>query len=476
MNVNCVSRFISIACIIGCIIFFAAFGTTSLADTEFAFITTTDFSSGSASVIWLDGSYTVEKNVVSLHSDAVARYYDGLIYAVNRLGADNIHVLDPNNNFATVLQFSVGNGSNPSDIAFVSKTKAYVSRYDSTHIWVVNPSTGAKIGSIDLSSLADADGLPEMDRLCIFEKHLFITIQRLDRNNYWVPVGTSYIAVVDVDADTLVDTDPVTPGKQSIPLAGTNPFSDLKINPYKGTLYVSCVGYWGIQDCGIEMVDPGAFHTLGYTLTEASSGGDINDMEIVAPDKGYAIITNASFHNILISFDQETGIVTDTLYAPGDYVLHDIEKAPTGELFLADGTLTNPGVRVYDIATNMQVLPGPIDVGLLPFDITFSVNIPSGMAINPPFVASMGQNFPNPFNPSTTIPFTLAKEITVKLSIYDVTGRHVRTILNERRPAGDHLVHWDGRDEASRILPSGVYFARLEADDFIATRKLLLLK
>ena len=60
--------------------------------------------------------------------------YSGLIYVINRFGQDNIQVIDPGNHFATVKQFSTGNGSNPQDIAFLSATKAYVARYGSSDL------------------------------------------------------------------------------------------------------------------------------------------------------------------------------------------------------------------------------------------------------------------------------------------------------------------------------------------------------
>ena len=129
---------------------------------EFAFVTTTDYSSGCASVIWLDPGYTTEICIAPIHSDAVARWHDGLVYVINRLGADNIQILDPENDFSTLSQHSAGNGTNPKDIAFVSPNKIFVSRYDSNELLIMNTITGEITGSIDLSSLADSDGLCEM--------------------------------------------------------------------------------------------------------------------------------------------------------------------------------------------------------------------------------------------------------------------------------------------------------------------------
>ena len=87
-----------------------------------AFILTTDFSTGSLSVNAL-GTTAVTKDVAAVHSDAVMRWYGGLLYVVNRFGQDNIQVIDPAQGYATVRQFSTGNGTNPQDICFVSPTR-----------------------------------------------------------------------------------------------------------------------------------------------------------------------------------------------------------------------------------------------------------------------------------------------------------------------------------------------------------------
>lgn len=340
---------------------------------EFAFITTTDFQTGSASVIWLDGKYTTDKDITEIHSDAVARYFDGLIYIVNRLNGDNIQILDPAEGFTTVQQFSVQNGADPHDISLVSETKAYVTRYNRNDLWIVDPSTGEKTGSIDLSTFADGDEIPEMDKLLLIGDRLFISLQRIDRNTDWNPVGLSYLVVVDATADTIVDADPMTAGTQAITLESTNPFSDLKVDSTTGNIYVACAGDWGTADSGVEIVDPVTLSTEGIILDGTTVGGDITDVELVTSEIGYAIITDASFHSVLLRFNPSTGAVTDTVYAPGEFNLQDIERAPTGEIFLADRSETAPGIRLYNIETAAEITKIQIDVGLPPFDITFGV-------------------------------------------------------------------------------------------------------
>ena len=116
--------------------------------------------------------------------------------------------------------------------------------------------------------------------MCRVGNRVFVTVQRLDRNNYWVPVGTSYVAVIDAQTDALIDADPVTPGVQPIELTGTNPYSDIQLDPYTGKLYVACAGYWGLRDGGVETIDPVALQSDGFSFSETAAGGDMTDVEI----------------------------------------------------------------------------------------------------------------------------------------------------------------------------------------------------
>ncbi len=87
---------------------------------------------------------------------------------------------------------------------------------------------------------------------------------------------------------------------------------------------------------------------------------------------------------------------------------------------------------------------------------------------------SLGQNFPNPFNPSTDIRFSLPEDRIVDLTIYDHRGRVVRTLVQGKLAGGDHAIIWDGRDDQGAPLPSGPYIYRLDVQDRVITRKMLL--
>jgi hypothetical protein len=86
------------------------------------------------------------------------------------------------------------------------------------------------------------------------------------------------------------------------------------------------------------------------------------------------------------------------------------------------------------------------------------------------------QNFPNPFNPSTTIGYSLPIDANVKLAIYDVLGREIQVLQSGVQAAGTHRVIWDGRDSDNEHVPSGVYLYRLTAGSFELTRKIVVVR
>ena len=103
----------------------------------------------------------------------------------------------------------------------------------------------------------------------------------------------------------------------------------------------------------------------------------------------------------------------------------------------------------------------------------------SGTPQGPPRAFSLAQNVPNPFNPSTTISYSLPVEsgaLAVRLTVFDLRGRRIAELVNRIQSGGAYLVNWDGADSSGRPVPSGVYFYRLEAGEFKAVRKMVIIK
>ncbi|MCZ6776871.1 MAG: T9SS type A sorting domain-containing protein, partial [Ignavibacteria bacterium] len=96
------------------------------------------------------------------------------------------------------------------------------------------------------------------------------------------------------------------------------------------------------------------------------------------------------------------------------------------------------------------------------------LNVPEFFAVSP--------NYPNPFNPTTTIVYQLPSASNVQLVVYDILGQKIKTIVNERLERGRYTVTWDGRNDAGLPVSSGIYMFRFEAADFMKIHKMMLLK
>ena len=88
----------------------------------------------------------------------------------------------------------------------------------------------------------------------------------------------------------------------------------------------------------------------------------------------------------------------------------------------------------------------------------------------------MDQNYPNPFNPATRVAYSLPGEQRVRLSVFDLSGRLVRRLIDAHKSAGEHSVTWDGRDEAGGRVANGVYTVQLLAGSTLDTHRVVLLK
>jgi hypothetical protein len=121
--------------------------------------------------------------------------------------------------------------------------------------------------------------------------------------------------------------------------------------------------------------------------------------------------------------------------------------------------------RAELIADMLKVFGCPVETG-----------VAGGAIGGPSYVTMLMPPAPNPFNPETAVGFSLASKGQVSLAVFDVQGRRVRTLVNEVREAGPHVVRWDGRNDSGQSVASGMYFTRMEAEGFSATQKMTLLK
>jgi hypothetical protein len=122
------------------------------------------------------------------------------------------------------------------------------------------------------------------------------------------------------------------------------------------------------------------------------------------------------------------------------------------------GPFTIPAFKIFKTSSRLMISWHVIATGV-------------GDAMTLPSQCMLEQNYPNPFNPSTTIGYQLSHASLVMLTVYDVLGRVVATLVNETKPPGTYTVHWDASG-----MPSGIYFYRLQAGNFSNVRKFVLVK
>src|SRR5262249_39888001 len=237
-------------------------------------------------------------------------------------------------------------------------------------LWIVNPQTGQHTGTVSLAGFADADGIPEMDHLALRNGRLFVSLQRLDRNNFFSPTDSSQIVVINVATDAIVDADAGHAGVQGIVLPFQNPGTEIVVDP-AGKLLVGCSGNFGLLDGGIVRCDPSSLTIEATEATEAQLGGDVNDVAVLNASRGFAVVSDASSNTLLRSYDRGTGAVTGTPFSTAGFNIADIEINDRGELWLCDRTPTNPGVRVFDATGGGQLTASPLSTGLPPQDLAF---------------------------------------------------------------------------------------------------------
>ena len=107
----------------------------------------------------------------------------------------------------------------------------------------------------------------------------------------------------------------------------------------------------------------------------------------------------------------------------------------------------------------------PVATGITEYDLD---NLPSDF--------KMSQNYPNPFNPTTTIEFNLPTKSNVTINIYNLLGQQIQQLVNQEYSAGNYRITWDGKTSDGIQTATGIYFYRLETNNYVETKKMLLLK
>lgn len=330
-------------------------------------------STGTINVIPLQSPRTASTHLTTTHSDATVRSFSGLIYVINRKGADNIQIIDPSD-FKTVLQLSTGLATNPQDIAVVSASKAYVTLYEPEEnqtpgltvddLLIIDLSTGTIARTIDLTPFTwdDGDRFARASSLLLIDNKLYIAIQDLPGNLALRPDQPGKLLRLDTRNEQI---------DAALTLECRNPFS-MSTSPKTGKIFVGCADFFDLRSPygGVEAVRIEPFETEGIFLDDLFLDGWLGDLE-VSGEHGFAVVgaTDYSENRIVrFSMNEENSEFT-VLYRSGSY-LQEIAVSDEGDLLVGDRNPEQSGVLFLDPATG-AVLEGPINVGAAPSSIAF---------------------------------------------------------------------------------------------------------
>ncbi len=181
---------------------------------------------------------------------------------------------------------------------------------------------------------------------------------------------------------------------------------------------------------------------------------------------------NAEGNNVNLKWTASTqlnnkGFEIQRKYGNGDYQDVSFVKG--------DGTTSEEKSYSY---TDKDLREGKYTYRLKQIDLDGSVNYSNSInvSIEMPTEFTLSQNYPNPFNPSTTINFSVPQKTSVKLIVYDILGKEVKTLVNGDREAGTYSVSWNGLNNNDQTVSTGIYIYRITAGDFVREKKMILMK
>ena len=230
-------------------------------------------------------SFLVDDDLEAISGDPVATASEGGVFIVNRFFFDNIQVLDPETGYATALQFSTGNGSNPHDALAVDPNRLFVTRFEAPYndVLIADRGTGEFLGFADLSGFAtNASGTPRADSLVRAGGRIIVSLQNIDGSFREYGPGV------------LVALDPATGAPRSyLRMEGRNPFGPPAVHPDSGFLYYAMAGIFQGSlpkelSGGIEVIDPDALATRGLLVDDDDLGGNVSSVALVEAGEGCA--------------------------------------------------------------------------------------------------------------------------------------------------------------------------------------------
>ena len=230
-------------------------------------------------------------------------------------------------------------------------------------------------------------------------------------------------------------------------------------------------------------------------LSLTAEGGTISEQGVVTVLVHAERITNVTAFGIVLSYNPNSVSFIKAQPGSGHFLETQGGHAPLfrvlsdrpGQVVLGNGLVEGKSVSGQGLLAELTFRNNATPTNNTVFELTDAVMARPGQEVYRvhqlrstqlrPTAFHLSDNFPNPFNPVTHIDFSLPKESPLQIAIYDVLGRHVRTIIeSDNHGAGFYRTQWDGRDQMGRMVSNGVYFYHFASPSFQKVGKMLLLK
>jgi hypothetical protein len=236
------------------------------------------------------------------------------------------------------------------------------------------------------------------------------------------------------------------------PSTTTPPLTDAAYAAHEGDKYMAAFASttpanndWMITP-EFTLGDSGTFHFMGKSITDQYGLERFNVL----------VSTGSNNPNDFTSISGDTYVTAPTSWTQFSYSLDDY---------------ANQNIRVAIQCVSHDAFIFMVD--------QVQIEAPGGTPNNPqvtPVISQLIGNYPNPFNPETSIAFSTKENGPVSIDIYNVRGQKVRSLLNENKEAGNHTVVWNGKDDNGKNVASGVFFYRMKSGKYSSTKKMILMK
>jgi hypothetical protein len=225
-----------------------------------------------------------------------------------------------------------------------------------------------------------------------------------------------------------------------------------------------------LLNCSTSNSDYSQLRDFYLELSQSNENSKLSEMSSILSI--YCNRKSSNYQNAITEYElhlEDDITFIDSVFTQLDIVYTYMEAESDGR---------SRGLRFLDPSNSIESLEQAQNRETILWKLMREKTDPDGSVYSPEmFEYRLEANYPNPFNPTTNISFSLPAEAEIKLNIYNIKGQKVKTLSNSVYPQGNHNVVWNGRDDNGQPVGSGVYFYRLHVDGkTLATRKCLLLK